>query len=146
MLRSWMRGMSGARLIALATIGLLTGSVLMEPAEARFGRSRGGISRSFGNRGSRSSDGGQGGQMQPLQRNRQRDQANGTNTPANTNPQANRGSWLQRNPLLGGLMGAIAGTVLGAMLINALGGMGGFGGILMLLVLGMMLFAVIRMF
>jgi predicted lipid-binding transport protein (Tim44 family) len=86
---------------------------------------------------------GQSRQMQPVQRNRQnQDQVAGANTRTNNN----RGSWLQRNPLLGGLMGAIAGTVLGAMLINAFGGMGGFGGVLMLLLLGLMIMAVFRMF
>jgi predicted lipid-binding transport protein (Tim44 family) len=141
MLRHWMRRVGSAKLIALACIGLLTSSALMETAEARFGRSGGGFSRSFGSRGSRTFGGGQSRQMQPIQRNRQnQDQVAGANS------RANRPSWLQRNPLLGGLMGAIAGTVLGAMLINAFGGMGGFGGILMLFLLGMALFAVFRMF
>lgn len=143
MLRHWMRRVGSAKIIALATIGLLTSSALMETADARFGRSRGGGFGSFGNRGSRTFDRGQSRQMQPVQRNRQnQDQATGAASRTN----ANRGSWLQRNPLLGGLMGAIAGTVLGAMLINAFGGMGGFGGFLMLLLLGMALFAVFRMF
>jgi predicted lipid-binding transport protein (Tim44 family) len=133
-----------ARLVALATIGVMTGGVLVEMAEARVGRSRGGMSRSFGNRGSRTSDqGGPGSRMQPIQN-------NGRTQAGRPNAQNNRGSWLQRNPLMAGLMGALAGTVLGAMLMNMLGGMGPVGGMLMMLLMAVLLFmaiaALIRMF
>ena len=138
MLRSWINGMGRLRLVALATIAVMTGGVLIEAAEARVGRSRGGSYRSFGNRGTRTFDrGGPGSQMQPIQGSPQ-SRANRA-----TNPQANRGSWLQRNPLMAGIMGALAGTVLGAMLMNMFGGMGGFGSILMMLLFGLVLMMVV---
>ncbi len=143
MLSNWIKRMGTARLVALTAIGVFTGGVLIETAEARVGRSRGGSYRSFGNRGSRTQDsGGPGNQMAPI---------NGARQPggaaSGVNGQNNRGSWLQRNPLLGGLMGAVAGTVIGSMLMNAFGGMGGggMGGILMLLLGGLALFALFRM-
>lgn len=131
MVTSWIRRMGQARLVALATIGIMTGGVLIEAAEARVGRARGGISRSFGSRGSRTPDSGQqGNRMQPMNGAQQpRNQANSNNL------QNNRGSWLQRNPLLGGLLGGIAGTVIGSMIMNAFGGMNGGGGIVMLLLM-----------
>jgi predicted lipid-binding transport protein (Tim44 family) len=135
--------MGRARLVALATVGIMTGGVLIEAADARVGRSRGGY-RSFGNRGTRTFDqGGPGSRMQPMQNNRQ-------TQAGRANAQNNRGSWLQRNPLMAGLMGALAGTVLGAMLMNMLGGMGPIGGMLMMLLMAVLLFmaiaALIRLF
>lgn len=143
MLRNWMRRIGQARIVALATIAVFTGGVLLESAEARVGRGRGGFSRSFGSRGSRTPDtGNPGSRMQPLGSARQ---------PRNgINPQSNRGSWLQRNPLLGGLLGAVAGTMIGAMIMNAFGGMNGGGGIIMLLLMGglalMLVMAALRFF
>jgi len=143
MLRNWINRIGRARLVALATFGIMTGGVLVEVAEARVGRSRGGSYRSFGNRGTRTFDqGGPGSRMQPMQNNRQ--------TQAGRANAQNRGSWMQRNPLMAGLMGALAGTVLGAMLMNMLGGMGPMGGMLMMLLMGVLLFmaiaALIRLF
>ncbi len=133
MFTSWTKRIGHMRLVALATIGFLTGGILIEAAEARVGRARGGFSRSFGSRGSRTFDNGQqGNRMQPMDSTRTpRSQINNPNNSL----QNNRGSWLQRNPLLGGLLGGIAGTVIGSMLMNAFGGMNGGGGIVMLLLL-----------
>jgi len=144
MLTNWIRRIGSARLLALAIVSLFMGSMAIDTAEARFGRSRGGGGfSSFGNRGSRSSGIGAGG-MQALP-NRANPANNGlrNNNPAQA---ANRGSWMQRNPLMAGLMGAIAGTMIGSMLMNAFGGMGGMGGILMLILGAVALFAVFRMF
>ncbi len=155
---NWIKRIGGARLVALALFALLMGggapigSGLTPSAEARIGgRSRGGGFGgggfgggfgSFGSRGSRSFNPGQGTtRMQPLPRSQGRDPlAGGANRAGQ-----NRGSWLSRNPLLGTIGAAIAGTVIGSMLMNALGGMGGFGSILMMLLFAGVLFAIFRM-
>jgi predicted lipid-binding transport protein (Tim44 family) len=49
--------------------------------------------------------------------------------------QQQRPSWFQRNPFMAGLMGAVAGSALFAMLGSAFGGLGGFGGGLMTILL-----------
>lgn len=148
MFTSWIKRIGYARLVALATMGIMTGGVLLEAAEARVGRSRGGFSRSFGSRGSRTFDNGApGNRMQPMDSTRTpRNQMNNPNNSLNNN----RGSWLQRNPLLGGLLGGIAGTVIGSMIMNAFGGMNGGGGIVMLLLLAgiafMLVMAAMKLF
>lgn len=148
MIGNWIKRIGQLRLVALATMAVFTGGILLEAAEARVGRGRSGFSRSFGSRGSRSFDNGQqGNRMQPLQ-NPRTPQA-GINSPLNNRLGNNRGSWLQRNPLLGGLLGAVAGTMIGAAIMNAFGGMNGMGGIVMLLLLGglalMMVMGVMRL-
>jgi predicted lipid-binding transport protein (Tim44 family) len=140
MLNTWLRKLGTARLVALTVLGLLVGSALLAPpAEARFGRSRGGGFSSFGSRGSRSGGTG-GGLFQPSRPSNGGGFFGGTRT--NTGVSNNRGSWLQRNPLLGGLLGGIAGTVIGGMLLNAFGAGGGMGGLLMLLVVGGVIFMI----
>lgn len=163
MLKHWIRRIGGARLVALTLFAFLMGgapaqTAFTPSAEARIGgRSRGGGgfgggfgSRSggfggggfgsFGSRGSRTGNAGQGAaRMQPLPNNGAR------NGGALGGAGANRGSWLSRNPLLGTIGAAIAGTVIGSMLMNALGGMGGFGSILMMALFAFALFAIFRM-
>lgn len=147
MLSGWLRKLGSARLVALTVLGLLVGSAMLaEPAEARFGRSSGrsGGFSSFGSRGSRS--GGTGGGL--FQPSRPSNNGGGVfgGTRTNTGAQNNRGSWLQRNPLLGGLIGGIAGSVIGSMLMNAFGAGGGLGGILILLIVGAGIFMLISAF
>lgn len=148
MLTSWIRKIGSARLVALAIVSLFLGSAAMPAAEARFGRSSGGSFRSFGNRGSRTfGSGSPNSRMAPVSPSPFGNRNNGFG--ANGAGQANRGSWFQRNPLMSGLIGAVAGTVLGSMLMNALGGAGGLGSFLMIAMLGvgaLVLFGLFRMF
>ncbi|HEX9996191.1 MAG TPA: TIM44-like domain-containing protein [Abditibacterium sp.] len=150
---TWLRRVGSARLTAFTLVALLMGVATLDVAEARIGRSRGGGGfGSFGSRGSRSSDPGQGAaRMQPLPSNQGRDplagggSRPGQNSRVGQNGVPQRGSWLQRNPLLSGIMGAIAGTLIGAALINALGGIGNFGNIILMLLVAGVLFAIFRM-
>ena len=153
MLINWIRRIGSARLTAFTLIALLIGVAALDTAEARPGRRGGGGGfGSFGSRGSRSFDPGQGAtRMQPLPGNQGRDplagggSRAGQGSRANQNGAAQRGSWLQRNPILGGIMGAIAGTLIGAALINALGGIGNFGNIILMLLVAGVLFAIFKM-
>jgi len=97
----------------------------------------------MGDRGNRTFDQGQQKNMQGITQSRQ----------TTANPAAAAGaqkqSWFQRNPMMAGLVGALAGTAIGAMLFNMLGGMGGLGGmmgILGLLLLAGLAFMAFRMF
>lgn len=147
MLTTLTRRISKLRLLAMMILALFTGALVVETADARAGRRSGGggMFRSFGDRGSRSSDAGR---MQPVPGSNRSTAAN--NTQNGRNNLNNQGSWLQRNPLMAGLMGALAGTVIGAMLMNAFGGMGGMGGmgsiigIILMAGLAFLAFAVIR--
>src|SRR5258708_23488675 len=71
-----------------------------------------------------------------------------TNTPSATSPwggaaPAYGGSFFQRHPFLSGL----AGGFLGSMLFSGMGGMGHlFGGLLTVLIIGLLIFFVIRLF
>jgi predicted lipid-binding transport protein (Tim44 family) len=142
MIKNWMRRMGTARLMALAVLSIFLGIAVVDTAEARGGRSRGGSFRSFGSRGSRTQDSGQAGRMQPISPSASaRNNGLRPNTPAEA--ARNRGSWFQRNPLLAALGGALAGTILGSLLMNAFGSMGGLGGILMMVLLAMAFFALI---
>lgn len=140
--------MKTRKLVAIATMTLMLGGVAAtlaaDPADARAGRrggSFGGASqyRSMGDRGARTFDQGSQKSMQGVTQSRQ----------TATNPAAaaaGKQSWLQRNPMMAGLLGALAGTAIGAMLFNMLGGMGGFGGILGILLLGLLAFMAFRLF
>ena len=155
MLINWMKRIGSARLMALTLLTLLMGGAMLDSAEARIGgRSRGGGGfGSFGSRGSRTFDSGQGAaRMSPLPGNQGRDPLAGGGSRVGQNGSRvgqnglnQRGSWLQRNPLLGGIMGAIAGTLIGAALISALGGMGNFGNILMILLVAGAAFAIFKL-
>jgi predicted lipid-binding transport protein (Tim44 family) len=141
------------KLMAIATLSVLlggvAGSLMADPADARAGRrggSFGGSSsyKSMGDRGNRTFDQGKQNNMQGITQSRQT-----TAKPAAAAGAAQKQSWFQRNPLMAGLLGAVAGTAIGMMLMNALGGMGGLGGfmgIIGLLLLAGLAFMAFRMF
>lgn len=145
------------KLVAIATLGLILGGVVgsltAEPADARAGRrgsSFGGTSqyRSMGDRGVRTFDQGQQKNMQGITQSRQTT-AKPANTPASAAAAGQKQSWFQRNPLMAGLLGALAGTAIGAMLMNllgpgAFGGLVGILGLLLLLGLALMAFRLFR--
>lgn len=136
--------MKTRKIVAIATLSLMLGGIagamMADPADARAGRrggSFGGSSsyKSMGDRGNRTFDQGQQNRMQGITQSRQN-----VNKPAAANAAgAQKQSWFQRNPLMAGLLGALAGTAIGAMLFNMLGGMGGLGG--MMGMLGLLLLA-----
>src|SRR5216684_4360280 len=110
-------------------------------AEARAGSSSSGGGSSFGSRGTRTFDNNG---AAPLSRSM-------TQTPSATSPLAGAGagagamggSFFQRHPFLTG----IAGGFLGSMLFSGMGGMGHvFGGLLTVLIIGLLIFFVIRLF
>lgn len=125
--------------LVIAALTLFTTGLIAEQADARAGRSRAGIHRSVGDRGTRTWDNNG---FQSIQRTRQPAKA-----PSQAAPGAQpRQSWFQRNPFLAGLMGAVVGSALFAGLAHMFGGFGGLGGPLMLLLLGLLAFFVIRRF
>ncbi len=140
------------KLVAIATLSLMMGGVagalMAESADARAGRrggSFGGSSsfKSMGDRGNRTMDQGQQKSMQGITQTRQ----NATN-PAAAGA-AGKQNFFQRNPMMAGILGAVAATAVGAMLFNMLGGMGGMGGmmgILGILLLAGLAFMAFRMF
>lgn len=166
MLIHWMKQFSTARRVACALLMLMMGGAMLSAplspsAQARPGRmggSRGGGFGSFGSRGSRSFNPGLGrAPMQALPRSQGRDPiagaagsgiggaaAGGFGRGAQGRAAQPRGSWLQRNPLLGGLAGAIAGTVIGSMLVRTLGGLGGGGSFLLFALVAFGLFMLFR--
>ncbi len=100
----------------------------------------------MGDRGVRTFDQGQQKNMQGITQSRQT-----TAKPANPAAAAAAGqkqSWFQRNPLMAGLVGALAGTAIGAMLMNmfGMGGLGNIAGILGLLLLIGLAFMAFRIF
>src|SRR6266568_6441468 len=111
-------------------------------AEARAGSSSSGGGSSMGSRGSRTFDNNG---AAPLSRSM-------TQTPSATSPLSGAagagagaygGSFFQRHPFLTG----IAGGFLGSMLFSGMGGMGHvFGGLLTVLIIGLLIFFVIRLF
>src|SRR6266851_1612506 len=110
-------------------------------AEARAGSSSSGGGSSFGSRGTRTFDNNG---AAPLSRSM-------TQTPSATSPLAGAGagagamggSFFQRHPFLSGL----AGGFLGSMLFSGMGGFGHmFGGSLTILIIGFLIFFVIRLF
>jgi predicted lipid-binding transport protein (Tim44 family) len=107
-------------------------------AEARAGSSFSGGGSSFGSRGTRSFDNNG---AAPLSRSM-------TQTPSATSPlggasPAYGGSFFSRHPFLSG----IAGGFLGSMLFSGMGGFGHmFGGLLTLLIIGLLIFFVFRLF
>jgi predicted lipid-binding transport protein (Tim44 family) len=122
-------------MLAILAIGVLISGTVVDDAFARAGRSsRTGIHSSTGWRGSRTTDSGS---FQGINQSR-RQPAYQSQT-----HQAQRPSWFQRNPFVAGLMGAVAGSALFAMLGNVFGGFGGMGsGLLtMLLIAGVAMMA-----
>jgi predicted lipid-binding transport protein (Tim44 family) len=107
-------------------------------AEARAGSSSGGGGSSFGSRGSRTFENNG---AAPLSRSM-------TQSPSATSPlvgaaPAYGGSFFQRHPFLTGL----AGGFLGSMLFGGMGGFGHvFGGLLTLLIVGFLIYFLIRLF
>ncbi len=111
-------------------------------AEARAGSSSSGGGSSMGSRGTRTFDNNG---AAPLSRSM-------TQTPSATSPLSGAagagagaygGSFFQRHPFLTG----IAGGFLGSMLFSGMGGMGHvFGGLLTVLIIGLLIFFVIRLF
>lgn len=132
------------KFVAIATLSVMLGGVgatlLADSADARAGRrggSFGGSSsyKSMGDRGNRTVEQGQQNRMQGITQTRQ----NAAKPAAAAGAAGQKQSWFQRNPLMAGLVGALAGTAIGAMLFNMLGGMGGLGG--MMGILGLLLLA-----
>ena len=107
-------------------------------AEARAGSSSSGAGSSMGSRGTRTFDNNG---AAPLSRSM-------TQTPSATSSLAGAGaagggSFFQRHPFMSGL----AGGFLGSMLFSGMGGFGhAFGGLLTLLIIGLLIFFVIRLF
>jgi predicted lipid-binding transport protein (Tim44 family) len=107
-------------------------------AEARAGSSTSSGGSSFGSRGTRTFDNNG---AAPLTRSM-------TQTPSATSPlggaaPAYGGSFFQRHPFLTGL----AGGFLGSMLFSGMGGLGHvFGGLLTFLIIGLLIFFVVRLF
>ena len=107
-------------------------------AEARAGSSSSGAGSSFGSRGTRTFENHG---AAPMTRSM-------TQTPSVTSPLtggagAYGGSFFQRHPFLSGL----AGGFLGSMLFSGMGGFGHmFGGLLTVLIIGLLIFFVIRLF
>ena len=124
--------------VLLALVFCLTLALAPSLAEARAGSSSSGGGSSFGSRGLRSFDNNG---AAPLSRSM-------TQTPSATSPlggaaPAYGGSFFQRHPFLSGL----AGGFLGSMLFSGLGGFGHlFGGLLTVLIIGLLIFFVVRLF
>jgi predicted lipid-binding transport protein (Tim44 family) len=111
-------------------------------AEARAGSSSSSPGSSMGSRGSRSFE--QNG-AQPMTRsaNPAPQSAVPSTSPMGAAAAAGGGSFFQRHPFLTG----IAGGFLGSMLFSSMGGMGhAMGGILTFLIIGLLIFLVIRLF
>lgn len=119
--------MTTRKMLAILAIGVFFSGAVVDDAFARAGRSsRSGIHSSTGWRGSRTQDSGS---FQGINQSRRQP---GSQAQAN---QGQRPSWFQRNPFVAGLMGAVAGSALFAMLSSAFGGFGGMGGSLMTMLL-----------
>jgi predicted lipid-binding transport protein (Tim44 family) len=124
--------------ILLGLFFCLTLALAPSLAEARAGRSSSGAGSSMGSRGTRSFDNNG---AAPLSRSM-------TQTPSATSSLAGAGaagggSFFQRHPFMSGL----AGGFLGSMLFSGMGGFGhAFGGLLTLLIIGLLIFFVIRLF
>lgn len=114
------------KLLAIAALGVFLGGVVVQDADARAGRSRSGGYSSFGFRGTRTYDNNG---FKAIQRSRQPVTSpwNAPKTNAWNRTAQNRPSWFQRNPLVSGLVGGLAGSWLGGMLFGH-GGYGGYGG------------------
>lgn len=107
-------------------------------AEARAGSSFSGGASSFGSRGLRTFDNNG---ATPLSRSMT--QAPSVTSPLTGGAGAYGGSFFQRHPFLSGL----AGGFLGSMLFGGMGGIGHmFGGLLTLLIIGLLIFFIFRLF
>ena len=124
--------------VLLALFFCLTLALAPSLAEARAGSSSSSGGSSFGSRGTRTY---QNNGATPLNRSM-------TQTPSATSPLSGAGaygggSFFQRHPFMTGL----AGGFLGSMLFSGMGGMGHvFGGLLTLLIIGGLIFFLIRLF
>lgn len=134
--------MTTRKWLAILALGVFFSGAVVDDAMARAGRSaRSGTHRSMGWRGTRTDDSGS---MQGITQNRRQPAKPAT---AKSQQSQQRTSWFQRNPFMAGLFGALAGTALFAMLSQAFGGLGGFGGgLMMLLLIGGLLLLAMRLF
>ena len=130
--------------ILLALFFCLTLALAPSLAEARAGSSSSsGGGSSMGSRGSRTFDNNG---AAPMTRSM-------TQTPSATSPlsgaagAAGGGSFFQRHPVMSGLAGGVLGSMLFSSLGGGIGGLGHvFGGLLTVLIIGLLIFFVIRLF
>jgi len=131
--------------ILLPLFFCLTLALAPSLAEARAGSSSSGGGSSMGSRGTRTFDNNG---AAPLSRSM-------TQTPSATSPLAGAGagagamggSFFQRHPFMSGLAGGFLGSMLFSSLGGGIGGLGHvFGGLLTFLIIGLLIFFVIRLF
>src|SRR5712691_7544402 len=129
--------------ILLPLFFCLTLALAPSLAEARAGSSSSGGGSSMGSRGTRTFDNNG---AAPLSRSM-------TQTPQATSPLAGAGagamggSFFQRHPFMSGLAGGFLGSMLFSSLGGGVGGLGHvFGGLLTVLIIGLLIFFVIRLF
>jgi len=131
--------------ILLPLFFCLTLALAPSLAEARAGSSSSGGGSSMGSRGTRTFDNNG---AAPLSRSM-------TQTPSATSPLAGAGagagamggSFFQRHPFMSGLAGGFLGSMLFSSLGGGIGGLGHvFGGLLTMLIIGLLIFFVIRLF
>jgi predicted lipid-binding transport protein (Tim44 family) len=132
--------------ILLAVFFCLTLALAPSLAEARAGSSSSGGGSSMGSRGTRTFDSNG---AAPVTRSM-------TQTPSATSPLSGAtgaagayggGSFFQRHPFMSGLAGGFLGSMLFSSLGGGIGGLGHvFGGLLTVLIIGLLIFFVIRLF
>src|SRR5216684_242491 len=113
-------------------------------AEARAGSSSSGGGSSFGSRGTRTFDNNG---AAPLSRSMTQTPSAATSPLAGAGAGAMGGSFFQRHPFMSGLAGGFLGSMLFSSLGGGVGGLGHvFGGLLTVLIIGLLIFFVIRLF
>jgi predicted lipid-binding transport protein (Tim44 family) len=126
--------------ILAALFFCLTLALAPSLAEARAGSSFGGSSSGMGSRGARSFENNG---AAPLTRSMNPTPQATSPFSGATSPAFGGGSFFQRHPFMSGL----AGGFLGSMLFSGMGGMGHvFGGLLTFLIIGLLIFVVVRLF
>ncbi len=128
--------------ILLSLVFCLTLALAPSLAEARAGSSSSGAGSSMGSRGTRTFENNS---AAPVTRSM-------TQTPQATSPLSaagayGGGSFFQRHPFMSGLAGGFLGSMLFSSLGGGIGGLGHvFGGLLTMLIIGLLIFFVIRLF
>jgi predicted lipid-binding transport protein (Tim44 family) len=133
-------GHNGQWRIVLSLLFCLTLALAPSLAEARAGSSFSGGSSSFGSRGARTFENNG---ASPLSRSMNPAPQAASPLYGGSSPAYGGGSFFQRHPFMTGL----AGGFLGSMLFSGMGGIGHvFGGLLTILIIGLVIFVVIRLF